>query len=258
MSPELQPRCAAMAQKHHLGRLSLKCEDISVQWPGSKDQWLKHIRLVQNFQIYAVSAPDEEGSSHSDQDPEDNIKYSLRFSNWSEARWFFRWAADPPLHLATGLKNLVPRLFSAEGLILLSDEYEPSFPNDYEKAMKHQREEQQIQWELERQKEIEEREKKCKDRHEASRFSRRPEPDSDEGNDQERSKMGGAAIAPSTSLIEKDKELPWDFPMKRIQNLAYSLPKMLFLPLCTRNKTNPDPQSALATPSLPTWGKGSI
>ena len=56
-----------------------------------------------------------------------------------------------------GLKKLVPRLFSAEGLILLSDEYEPRFPNDYEKVVKHKREKQQIQWELERQKEIEER-----------------------------------------------------------------------------------------------------
>ena len=62
--------------------------------------------------------------------------------------------------------------------------------------------------------------------------------------------MGGAAITPSTSLIEKDKELP----MKRIQDLAHSLPKVLFLPQCTRNKTNPDPQSASATPSSSTWG----
>ena len=83
-----------------------------------------------------------------------------------------KWHSYPPLHLAMGLKNLVPRLFSAEDLILLSDEYEPRFPNDYEKVVKHQREEQQIQWELERQKEIEERGNKCKDRREASGFSR--------------------------------------------------------------------------------------
>ena len=131
--------------------------------------------------------------------------------------------ADSPLHLAMGLKNLVPRLFSAEDLILLSDEYEPRFPNDYEKVVKHQREEQEIQWELERQKEIEERGNKCKDRREASGFSRWPEPDSDEDYYQERSKMGGAAITPSTSLIEKDKELPQDLTRKRIQNLTHSL-----------------------------------
>ena len=131
--------------------------------------------------------------------------------------------ADSPLHLAMGLKNLVPRLFSAEDLILLSDEYEPRFPNDYEKVVKHQREEQEIQWELERQKEIEERGNKCKDRREASGFSRWPEPDSDEDYYQERSKMGGAAITPSTSLIEKDKELPQDLTRKRIQDLTHSL-----------------------------------
>ena len=72
--------------------------------------------------------------------------------------------ADSPLHLAMGLKNLVPRLFSAEDLILLSDEYEPSFPNDYEKVVKRQRKERQRQWELERQKEMEEREKRRKDK----------------------------------------------------------------------------------------------
>ena len=121
--------------------------------------------------------------------------------------------ADSPLHLAMGLKNLVPRLFSAEDLILLSDEYEPRFPNDYEKVVKHQREEQ----------EIEERGNKCKDRREASGFSRWPEPDSDEDYYQERSKMGGAAITPSTSLIEKDKELPQDLTRKRIQDLTHSL-----------------------------------
>jgi len=44
--------------------------------------------------------------------------------------------------------------------------------------------------------------------------------------------------------------------MKRIHDLAHSLPKLLFLPQCTRNKTDPDPQPALATPSSPTWGNG--
>ena len=52
----------------------------------------------------------------------------------------------------------VPSGFSAgEVLIPLADEYDPMFPNDYEKVVKHKREKQQIQWELERQKEIEER-----------------------------------------------------------------------------------------------------
>ena len=44
--------------------------------------------------------------------------------------------------------------------------------------------------------------------------------------------------------------------MKRIQDLAHSLPKLLSLPQCTRNKTDPDPRLAPATPSLPTWGNG--
>lgn len=44
-------------------------------------------------------------------------------------------------------------------LIPLADEYDPMFPNDYEKVVKRHREERQRQREQERQKEIEEREK---------------------------------------------------------------------------------------------------
>ena len=48
----------------------------------------------------------------------------------------------------------VPSGFSAgEVLIPLADEYDPMFPNDYEKVVKRQRKERQRQWELERQKE---------------------------------------------------------------------------------------------------------
>lgn len=57
-------------------------------------------------------------------------------------------------------QNPVPSGFSAgDVLIPLADEYDPMFPNDYEKVVKRQREERQRQRELERQKEIEEREK---------------------------------------------------------------------------------------------------
>lgn len=48
---------------------------------------------------------------------------------------------------------------SGDVLIPLADEYDPMFPNDYEKVLKRHREEQQRQREQERQKEIEEREK---------------------------------------------------------------------------------------------------
>uniref|UniRef100_A0A2K5HSA5 Splicing factor 45 n=1 Tax=Colobus angolensis palliatus TaxID=336983 RepID=A0A2K5HSA5_COLAP len=122
-----------------------------------------------------------------------------------------RQIVDTPPHVAVGVKDPVPSGFSAgEVLIPLADEYDPMFPNDYEKVVKRQREERQRQQELERQKEIEEREKRLKDRHEASGFARRPDPDSDEDEDYERERrkrsMGGAAVAPPTSLVEKDKE----------------------------------------------------
>lgn len=72
-----------------------------------------------------------------------------------------RQITDTPPHAAAGLKDAVPSGFSSgDVLIPLADEYDPMFPNDYEKVVKRHREERQRQREQERQKEIEEREKK--------------------------------------------------------------------------------------------------
>uniref|UniRef100_H2M027 Splicing factor 45 n=1 Tax=Oryzias latipes TaxID=8090 RepID=H2M027_ORYLA len=101
-----------------------------------------------------------------------------------------RQSTDTPPH--AGLMDAVPSAFSAgDVLIPLADEYDPMFPNDYEKVMKRHREERQRQREQERQKEIEEREKRRKDRHDGgapSGFSRFPaaEEDSDEDEEYER------------------------------------------------------------------------
>ncbi|XP_056131841.1 splicing factor 45 [Lampris incognitus] len=125
-----------------------------------------------------------------------------------------RQISDTPPHIAAGLKDATPGGFSSgDVLVPLADEYDPMFPNDYEKVMKRHREERQRQREQERQKEIEEREKKRKDRHEGgapSGFSRFPaaEGDSDEDEEYEKEKrkrtMGGAAIAPPSSLVDRD------------------------------------------------------
>ncbi|XP_061524093.1 splicing factor 45 [Phyllopteryx taeniolatus] len=125
-----------------------------------------------------------------------------------------RQIPDTPPHVAAGLKEAVPSGFSSgDVLIPLADEYDPMFPNDYEKVMKRHREDRQRQREQERQKEIEDREKKRKDRHEGgapSGFSRFPaaEEDSEEEEDYEKERrkrsMGGAAIAPPSSLMDKD------------------------------------------------------
>ncbi|XP_078098944.1 splicing factor 45 isoform X1 [Sander vitreus] len=125
-----------------------------------------------------------------------------------------RQIIDTPPHAAAGLKDAVPSGFSAgDVLIPLADEYDPMFPNDYEKVVKRHREERQRQREQERLKEIDDREKKRKDRHDGgapSGFSRFPaaegESDEEEDYETERRKrtMGGAAIAPPSSLVDKD------------------------------------------------------
>ncbi|XP_056878664.1 splicing factor 45 isoform X1 [Takifugu flavidus] len=136
-----------------------------------------------------------------------------------------RQISEMPPHAAAGMKDTVPSGFSSSDVLIpLADEYDPMFPNDYEKVMKRHREERQRQREQERQKEIEEREKcarspklrnseKRKDRHEGgapSGFSRFPaaEGDSDEDEDYEKERrkrsMGGAAIAPPSSLVDRE------------------------------------------------------
>ncbi|XP_037551977.1 splicing factor 45 [Nematolebias whitei] len=121
---------------------------------------------------------------------------------------------DTPPHAAAGLKDATPSGFSAgDVLIPLADEYDPMFPNDYEKVLKRHREELQRKREQERQKEIEEREKRRKERHEGgapSGFSRFPATEEDSDDEEEYEKewrkrsMGGAAIAPPSSLVDKD------------------------------------------------------
>ncbi|XP_072311070.1 splicing factor 45 isoform X2 [Eucyclogobius newberryi] len=126
-----------------------------------------------------------------------------------------RQILDSGPHTVTALKDPAPSAFSSgDVLIPLADEYDPMFPNDYEKVMKRHREERQKQREQERQKEMEEREKKRKDRHEGggppSGFSRFPaaegESDDEEDYEKERRKrsLGGAAIAPPSSLIDRE------------------------------------------------------
>ncbi|CAL8278688.1 splicing factor 45 isoform X1 [Gadus morhua] len=130
-----------------------------------------------------------------------------------------RQIADTPPHIGASLKDTVPAGFSpGDALVPLADEYDPMFPNDYEKVIKRHREERQRQRELERLKEIDERDKKRKDpRQEGvapSGFSRFPaaEGDSDDEDDYEKERrkraMGGAAIAPPSSLVDRDGSAP--------------------------------------------------
>uniref|UniRef100_A0A4X2LFP9 Splicing factor 45 n=1 Tax=Vombatus ursinus TaxID=29139 RepID=A0A4X2LFP9_VOMUR len=193
-------------------------DDLGVETSDSKTEgWSKNFKLLQS-QLQVKKAALTQAKVKSQRTKQSTVLapvIDLKRGSSSDDRQI----VDTPPHVAAGLKDPVPSGFSAgEVLIPLADEYDPMFPNDYEKVVKRQREERQRQRELERQKEIEEREKRRKDRHEASGFSRRPDPDSDEDEDYERERrkrsMGGAAIAPPTSLVEKDKELPRDFPFE--------------------------------------------
>uniref|UniRef100_A0A8C6X9T5 Splicing factor 45 n=1 Tax=Naja naja TaxID=35670 RepID=A0A8C6X9T5_NAJNA len=158
-------------------------DDLGVETSDSKTEgWSKNFKLLQSQLQVKKAALTQAKSQRSKQSTVLAPVIDLKRGSASDERQI----ADTPPHVAAGLKDPVPSGFSAgDVLIPLADEYDPMFPNDYEKVVKRQREERQRQRELERQKEIEEREKRRKDRHEASGFSRRPDPDSDEDEDYE-------------------------------------------------------------------------
>ncbi|KAM9673319.1 splicing factor 45 isoform 2-T3 [Trichechus inunguis] len=170
-------------------------DDLGVETSDSKTEgWSKNFKLLQSQLQVKKAALTQAKSQRTKQSTVLAPVIDLKRGGSSDDRQI----VDTPPHVAAGLKDPVPSGFSAgEVLIPLADEYDPMFPNDYEKVVKRQREERQRQRELERQKEIEEREKRRKDRHEASGFSRRPDPDSDEDEDYER---------------ERRKRIPRDFP----------------------------------------------
>uniref|UniRef100_A0A3Q2NNR6 Splicing factor 45 n=1 Tax=Fundulus heteroclitus TaxID=8078 RepID=A0A3Q2NNR6_FUNHE len=120
-----------------------------------------------------------------------------------------RLNTDTPPHTAIGLKDAVPSGFSSgDVLIPLADEYDPMFPNDYEKVMKRHREEQQRKREQERQKEIEEREKRRKERHEGgapSGFSRFPATEEDSDEEEEYEKEWRKRSPPSFSYEDEGR-----------------------------------------------------
>ncbi|NXK45688.1 SPF45 factor, partial [Chauna torquata] len=181
-------------------------DDLGVETSDSKTEgWSKNFKLLQSQLQVKKAALTQAKSQRTKQTTVLAPVIDLKRGSSSDERQI----VDTPPHVAAGLKVRPKQI---------KNEYDPMFPNDYEKVVKRQREERQRQRELERQKEIEEREKRRKDRHEASGFSRRPDPDSDEDEDYERERrkrsMGGAAIAPPTSLVEKDKEPVASFPFE--------------------------------------------
>lgn len=183
-------------------------DDLGVETSDSKTEgWSKNFKLLQSQLQVKKAALTQAKTQKTKQSTVLAPVIDLKRGSADE-----RQIIDTPPHVAAGIKDPVPSGFSTgDVLVPLADEYDPMLPNEFEKVVKRQREERQRQRELERQKEIEEREKRRKDRHEASGFSRKPDLESDEDEEYERERrkravVGGAAIAPPTSLVEKDRE----------------------------------------------------
>uniref|UniRef100_A0A2K5IF13 Splicing factor 45 n=1 Tax=Colobus angolensis palliatus TaxID=336983 RepID=A0A2K5IF13_COLAP len=188
-------------------------DDLGVETSDSKTEgWSKNFKLLQSQLQVKKAALTQAKSQRTKQSTVLAPVIDLKRGGSSDDRQI----VDTPPHVAAGLKDPVPSGFSAgEVLIPLADEYDPMFPNDYEKVVKRQREERQRQRELERQKEIEEREKRRKDRHEASGFARRPDPDSDEDEDYERERRKRSKrvfYSISVRLLYVSPTVPRDFP----------------------------------------------
>ncbi|NWH47010.1 SPF45 factor, partial [Fregata magnificens] len=188
-------------------------DDLGVETSDSKTEgWSKNFKLLQSQLQVKKAALTQAKSQRTKQTTVLAPVIDLKRGSSSDERQI----VDTPPHVAAGLKDPVPSGFSAgDVLIPLADEYDPMFPNDYEKVVKRQREERQRQRELERQKEIEERENSWVLHASLSGFDLAAEPNHTNvlssflliG-------MGGAAIAPPTSLVEKDKEPVASFPFE--------------------------------------------
>ncbi|KAK8753272.1 hypothetical protein OTU49_003650 [Cherax quadricarinatus] len=121
----------------------------------------------------------------------------------------------PPSHGFQGQKQEFGRTSGTSPYVGSSDpewkfinEYDPIWPNDYEKVVKEMREKRDREEEETRIKEREERERKRRDRgssEEATGFARLREPEEEEEEEEERPRRGaGAAIAPPPSLGADD------------------------------------------------------
>ncbi|KAA0721141.1 Splicing factor 45 45 kDa-splicing factor RNA-binding motif protein 17 [Triplophysa tibetana] len=193
-------------------------DDLGVATSDTKTEgWSKNFKLLQSQLKVKKAALTQAKTQRTRQSNVLAPVIDLKRGNTSDDRQI----SDTPPHIAAGVKDSMSGGFSSgEVLIPLADEYDPMFPNDYEKVVKRHREERQKQREQERLKEIEEREKKRKERHDSgggapSGFSRFPtEGDSDEDEDYEREKrkrtVGGAAIAPPTSLMEQNSSFSYE------------------------------------------------
>ncbi|XP_040199206.1 splicing factor 45 isoform X3 [Rana temporaria] len=183
-------------------------DDLTVETSDSKTEgWSKNFKLLQSQLQVKKATLTQAKTQRTKQSSVLAPVIDLKRASADD-----RQIVDTPPHVAAGLKEPVPSGFSTgDVLVPLADEYDPMYPNEFEKVVKRQREERQRLREIERQKEIEEREKRRKDRHEASGFSRKPDLESDEDEEYEkdrrkRTAVGGAAIAPPTSLVERDRE----------------------------------------------------
>uniref|UniRef100_A0A3B3ZZE3 Splicing factor 45 n=1 Tax=Periophthalmus magnuspinnatus TaxID=409849 RepID=A0A3B3ZZE3_9GOBI len=169
-------------------------DDLGVGASDTKTEgWSKNFKLLQSQLKVKKAALTQAKSQRTKQTTVLAPVIDLKRGGSSEDRQIL----DSGPHTAAGLKDPAPSGFSSgDVLIPLADEYDPMFPNDYEKVMKRHREERQKQREQERQKEMEEREKKRKDRHDGggppSGFSRFPaaegESDDEEEYEKERRK----------------------------------------------------------------------
>uniref|UniRef100_A0A8D3ALY3 Splicing factor 45 n=1 Tax=Scophthalmus maximus TaxID=52904 RepID=A0A8D3ALY3_SCOMX len=188
-------------------------DDLGVGASDTKTEgWSKNFKLLQSQLKVKKAALTQAKTQRMKQSTVLAPVIDLKRGGSSEERQII----DTPPHVAAGIKDVVPIAFSSgDALIPLADEYDPMFPNDYEKVVKRHREERQRQREQERQKEIEEREKKRKDKNEGpvaaaapSGFSRFPvaEEDSDEDDEYEKERRKRSEC--SASFAYEDEGRP--------------------------------------------------
>ncbi|KAK4286848.1 hypothetical protein Pmani_040061 [Petrolisthes manimaculis] len=182
-------------------------DDIDTDKASGASGWASGIKLMHNqlaFKKATITTPKRDqvrrvvGTKLA---PVIDLKSRREDEDGSPQSIFFPGQKDQEFGVGKGGSS--PYVASSDPEWKFINEYDPLWPNDYEKVVKDMRERRDREEEETRLKEREEREKKRRDRNsgeEASGFARLRDPEEEEEEEDRPRRGAGAAIAPPASL----------------------------------------------------------
>ncbi|XP_063888356.1 splicing factor 45-like isoform X1 [Scylla paramamosain] len=206
-------------------------DDIDTDKASGASGWASGIKLMHNqlaFKKATITAPKRDQTRRvstaklppvidlkSRREEEDAASQSLFFQGQKPRGWthhddFDGTQSDLEFARSSSGGGGSPYVASSDPEWRFINEYDPLWPNDYEKVVKDMRERRDREEEETRLKEREERDKKRRDRNveESSGFARLREPEEEEEEEERPRRGAGAAIAPPPSLGAEEGAVP--------------------------------------------------